>query len=346
MKKIFRGILWFFDIMLILSGIVNLVAYFEGSFSEYTSPVISIILGVILLRYLRNSNGKKESAVDSNEISTKPEAKKKTDLLKSSVGNMLYAKLNNFTTKATEEGIEMTKCTICNVEIKFLNRPLLRMGKLNDGNEICTDCHEKIDMDDVRKFSSTEVKLIFLGEKSPGEIVKERLKTELELDSRPNTEPALEPDSSKMESAPDDSFSVDNHKGVKKKILRDKIIVFVVSLLIVGGGMAVISNWWNNLGVLDVDKYYDDPNLLIGTYRGLYPTIEYTTDMTIIIVDPNTCKIRWNDANMSWEHYSMNMDRLNNKIVLNNSDYYLVLDNYGNLTIYNEYSKITTVSKE
>ena len=314
MKKIFRGILWFFDIMLILSGIVNLVAYFEGSFSEYTSPVISIILGVILLRYLRNSNGKKESAVDSNEISTKPEAKKKTDLLKSSVGNMLYAKLNNFTTKATEEGIEMTKCTICNVEIKFLNRPLLRMGKLNDGNEICTDCHEKIDMDDVRKFSSTEVKLIFLGEKSPGEIVKERLKTELELDSRPNTEPALEPDSSKMESAPDDSFSVDNQKSVKKKILRDKIIVFVVSLLIVGGGMAVISNWWNNLGASTLNL--TDPKSLIGTYNGSITIAGAKFNVTLIIESANSCKIRYTGNATGWDRYTMRIDKENNKIDL------------------------------
>jgi hypothetical protein len=208
----------------------------------------------------------------------------------------------------------MANCAICNTEIKRMNKPFFGHGSLNDGNEICTECHGEIDMEDVRKFSSAEVKLIFLGEKSPGEIVKDRLKTEMELDSRPNTEPALEPDSSKMEFAPDDSFSVDNQKSVKKKILRDKIIVFVVSLLIVGGGMAVISNWWNNLGASTLNL--TDPKSLIGTYNGSITIAGAKFNVTLIIESANSCKIRYTGNATGWDRYTMRIDKENNKIDL------------------------------
>ncbi len=87
----------------------------------------------------------------------------------------------------------MANCAICNTEIKRMNKPFFGHGSLNDGNEICTECHGDIDMEDVRKFSSAEVKLIFLGEKSPGEIVKDKLRSEMGLDSEPTQEPTQEP---------------------------------------------------------------------------------------------------------------------------------------------------------
>jgi hypothetical protein len=241
MKKYFRGILWFFDIMLLLSGVVNLAAYFEGSFSEYTSPVISIILGVILLRYLRNSNGKKESAVDSKEISSKSEVKKTPSLLKSSVGNIIYTKLDQFASKATEEGIEKVNCAICKAEIRRMNKPLFGQGNLNDGNEICTDCHGKMDVEDVRKFSSTEVKLIFLGEKSPGEIVKERLKTEMGIETAKSTEAtqnttSVEPDSNNSNDVSgnnDESKPINKNLDNKKWFLKKALVLPTLSIVLI-----------------------------------------------------------------------------------------------------------------
>lgn len=38
----------------------------------------------------------------------------------------------------------MAKCTLCNVELGFSNKPTFGAGKLSDGNEICRSCYSKL----------------------------------------------------------------------------------------------------------------------------------------------------------------------------------------------------------
>jgi hypothetical protein len=101
-----------------------------------------------------------------------------------------------------------------------MNKPFFGYGKLKDGNEICTDCHGKIDMEDVRKFSSAEVKLIFLGEKTPGEIVKDRLKAEMGLESKQESiqESIQESANPKLDRNPEEKQSPEARK--KKSLIR------------------------------------------------------------------------------------------------------------------------------
>lgn len=44
----------------------------------------------------------------------------------------------------------MVNCSICSKELKFLNTPNFGSGKLNDGNQICSDCLKKINKKDPK----------------------------------------------------------------------------------------------------------------------------------------------------------------------------------------------------
>ncbi len=137
----------------------------------------------------------------------------------------------------------MAKCAICSTEIKFINRPLLGYGKLNDGHEICTKCHDEIEMEDVRKFSSAEIKLIFLGEKSPDEIVKDRLRAEMGIEPITSAERTKKKVHAPSDSVPEikpasnqPDIEINKKNRISKKMWA--LIVFgilVIIQIIVGG---------------------------------------------------------------------------------------------------------------
>ncbi len=170
-----------------------------------------------------------------------------------------------------KQELDSTHCVTCRDEIKFMNKATFGSGDLNDGNRICSECYDKIeekyDIENVKKFNSSEIKLIFLGEKSPKIIIKERLKAEILLESlsvqTKEDEPVIADDNSAIKKKSVDPKDSKNKEEVitkskdKPKSSKDTMQIlgglglFIVSMFLIFGGSSspdekLIGNWSAN----------------------------------------------------------------------------------------------------